>query len=61
MTLDPRLSADDQGQIANETGQLAGIRLEMAEGDYVITPAADRESLRYGRITGPCVGVHLPL
>ncbi|MCY4026803.1 MAG: DUF262 domain-containing protein [Acidobacteria bacterium] len=45
------------GQIGNETGQLAGFRLEMAEGDYVITPAADRESLRYGRITGPCVGV----
>ena len=45
------------GQVANETGQLAGFRLEMAEGDYVITPAADRESLRYGRITGSCAGV----
>ena len=45
------------GQVANETGQLAAFRLEMAEGDYVITPAADRESLRYGRIIGPCVGV----
>ena len=45
------------GQVANETGQLAGFRLDMAEGDFVITPAADRESLRYGRITGPCVGV----
>ena len=45
------------GQVANETGQLAAFRLEMSEGDYVITPAADRESLRYGRIVGPCVGV----
>lgn len=45
------------GQIANEIGQLAGFRLEMAEGDYVITPAADRESLHYGCIIGPCVGV----
>lgn len=44
------------GQVANETGQLAAFRLDMAEGDYVITPAADRESLRYGRIIGPCVG-----
>ncbi len=45
------------GQVANETGQLAGFRLEMAEGDFVITPGADRESLRYGRIVGPCVGL----
>lgn len=45
------------GQVANETGQLAAFRLDMAEGDYVITPAADRESLRYGRIIGRCVGV----
>ena len=45
------------GQVANETGQLAGFRLEMAEGDFVITPAADRESLPYGRIMGPCVSV----
>ncbi len=43
------------GQIANEIGQLAAFRLEMDEGDYVITPAADRESLRYGRIAGPCI------
>ncbi len=43
------------GQIANELGQLAAFRLEMGEGDHIITPAADRESLRYGRIVGPCV------
>ena len=45
------------GQIANETGQLAAFRLEMVEGDHVITPAADGESLRLGRVIGPCVGV----
>ena len=43
------------GRIANEIGQLAAFRLEMDEGDYVVTPAADRDSLRYGRIVGPCV------
>ena len=43
------------GQVANEIGQLATFRLEMGEGDYLITPAANRESLRYGRIVGPCV------
>ena len=43
------------GQIANEIGQLAAFRLEMDEGDYVVTPTADRESLRFGRIVGPCV------
>ena len=43
------------GQIANEIGQLAAFRLEMGEGDYVVTPAADRESLRHGRVAGPCV------
>ena len=42
------------GQIANEIVQLAAFRLEMGEGDHIITPAADRESLRYGRIVGPC-------
>ena len=45
------------GQMANETGQLAAFRLEMVEGDHVITPAADGESLRHGRVIGPCVGV----
>ena len=43
------------GQVANEIGQLAAFRLEMGEGDYLITPAASRDSLRYGRIVGPCV------
>ena len=43
------------GRVANEIGQLAAFRLEMGEGDYLITPAASRESLRYGRIVGPCV------
>ena len=43
------------GKVANEIGQLAAFRLEMGEGDYLITPAANRESLRYGRIVGPCV------
>ena len=43
------------GQLANEIGQLAAFRLRMDEGDYVVTPAADRDSLRYGRIVGPCV------
>ncbi len=43
------------GRLANEIGQLAAFRLEMNEGDYVVTPAADHESLRYGRIVGPCV------
>ena len=46
-----------RGQIANETGQLAAFHLDMAEGDYVITPAADREVLHYGRISGPCTTV----
>ena len=43
------------GQIANVTSQLGAFCLEMHEGDYVVTPTADRESLRYGRILGPCV------
>ena len=43
------------GQIANETGQLAAFRLDMGEGDYVLTPTADRGWLRYGRVTGPCI------
>lgn len=43
------------GQLANEIGQLAAFRLEMEKGDYVVTPTADRESLQYGRIVGPCV------
>lgn len=43
------------GQAANETGQIAAFCLHVREGDYVITPAADREWLRYGRVTGPCV------
>lgn len=45
------------GQIANETGQLTAFRLDMTEGDFVITPGADRESLHYGRVTGACVAV----
>ena len=45
------------GKVANETSQLVAFRFEMAEGDYVITPTSDRESLLYGRITGPCVVV----
>ena len=43
------------GQAANETGQIAAFCLHVREGDYVITPSTDREWLRYGRVTGPCV------
>ena len=43
------------GQAANETGQIAAFCLHVREGDYVITPSADREWLRYGRVTGPCL------
>ena len=43
------------GQIANEIGQLAAFRLDIGEGDYVVTPGADREWLYYGRVTGPWI------
>ena len=42
-------------QVGGQVGQLASFALEMREGDYVITPEANTEWLRYGRITGPCV------
>lgn len=45
------------GQIANETGQIAAFRLDMSEGDYVITPMDDLGWLRFGRVAGPCVSV----
>ena len=35
-------------------GQLKSFRFEMQKDDYVITPSANGEFLRYGRITGPC-------
>ena len=38
-----------------QVGQLASFLLDMQEGDYVITPEADTEWLRYGRVSGPCV------
>lgn len=41
--------------IKNEWRQLRNFR-RMRVGDYVITPEADRVRLRYGRVTGPCVG-----
>ncbi|MCY4637712.1 MAG: DUF262 domain-containing protein [Acidobacteria bacterium] len=40
-----------------QVGQLASFLLDMHEGDYVITPEADREWLRYGRVAGPCVSL----
>lgn len=41
--------------IKSERQQLGNFR-RMRVGDYVITPEADRVRLRYGRVTGPCVG-----
>ena len=41
--------------IKSERQQLRNFR-RMRVGDYVITPEADRVRLRYGRVTGPCVG-----
>ena len=38
--------------IGNYVGQLARFLLEIQPGDYVVTPAADTEWLRYGRV-GP--------
>jgi restriction system protein len=38
--------------IGQQVGQIARFLLDIAEGDYVITPAADTELLRYGRV-GP--------
>ena len=40
-----------------EIGQLAAFRLELGEGDYVITPEEDTRWLRFGRVAGPCVSV----
>lgn len=37
--------------IGQQVGQVARFLLEMKEGDYVITPAADTEWLHYGKIT----------
>ena len=42
--------------IKSEWRQLWNFLLRMRVGDYVITPEADRVRLRYGRVTGPCVG-----
>jgi len=40
--------------IGQQVGQIARFLLEMKHGDYVITPAADTELLRYGQIAqGP--------
>ena len=40
--------------IGQQVGQLARFLLEMQEGDYVLTPAADAALLHYGRLTdGP--------
>ncbi len=36
--------------IGNRVGQIARFLLDMRAGDYVITPAADTEWLRYGRV-----------
>jgi predicted Mrr-cat superfamily restriction endonuclease len=36
--------------IGNYVGQIARFLLEMAAGDYVITPAADAEWLYYGQV-----------
>ena len=38
-----------------QVGQIVAFLFEMCEGDYVITPEADTEWLRYGRVTGKCV------
>lgn len=42
--------------IKSEWRQLGDFLFHMRVGDYVITPEADRVRLRYGRVTGPCVG-----
>jgi restriction system protein len=36
--------------IGQQVGQIARFLLEMKQGDYVITPAADTELLHYGRV-----------
>jgi predicted Mrr-cat superfamily restriction endonuclease len=37
--------------IGQQVGQVARFLLDMVEGDYVVTPAADTEWLHYGRLT----------
>ena len=38
-----------------QVGQIVAFLFEMCEGDYVITPEADTEWLRYGRVIGKSV------
>lgn len=37
--------------VGQQVGQVARFLLDMKEGDYVVTPAADTEWLHYGRVT----------
>lgn len=41
---------DSTATVGNKVGQIARFLLEIRAGDYVITPAADSEWLRYGKI-----------
>jgi predicted Mrr-cat superfamily restriction endonuclease len=36
--------------IGQQVGQIARFLIDMKEGDYVVTPAADTESLQYGQV-----------
>ena len=38
--------------VGQQVGQVARFLLDMKEGDYVVTPAADTEWLHYGRVSG---------
>ena len=38
-----------------QVGQIATFLFDLRKGDYVITPEADTEWLRYGRVIGNCV------
>ena len=46
---------DNARQVGVNVKQLAAFHLEMRQGDYVITPTADSESLLYGRVMGDTV------
>ena len=46
--------------IGQQVGQIARFLLEMKPGDYVITPAADTELLRYGQIAPGMSYVYAP-
>ena len=49
-----RLKKEHPNEGSLVLGQLKSFRLDMLEGDYVITPTQNSESMHCGVITGPC-------